>query len=350
MSEKMKFGLIGCGGQGRYLSDALNITGLAELAACADLVPEKAEQAAKQCGYRETYADAGEMLSEADLDAVIVATMHDQLQPCGMRVVEAGKHLFVEKPMALNAADGRELVEAARKAGVKVMVGYTLPFLPARVRMKQLLDDGAVGDIVHVTAGQLIGKMGGWLGEPEHGGGPLLYVGAHALYQVLDVVEQKAERVFAEVDFTESGVDAWCLFTIRFEGGVAAHMTTSQRMGGRYGWIDIIGSAGLLRSEWESNALVVQSRAIDAYKERTTIEVEADATGPGVKLGATASVSGFRYVRAWAAEFMDFIGAIREDREPRVSGEDGVRVLEITDAVIESGKTGEPVEIEEIEI
>ncbi|NOZ20336.1 MAG: Gfo/Idh/MocA family oxidoreductase [Planctomycetes bacterium] len=345
MSEKMKFGLIGCGGQGRYLSDALNITGLAEMAACADLIPEKAEEAAEQCGYKKTYTDADEMLEKADLDAVIVATIHDQLQPCGMQVVEAGKHLFVEKPMALNAADGRALCDAAKKAGVKIMVGYTLPFLPARVRMKQLLDQGAIGDIAHVTAGQLIGAMGGWLGTPEHGGGPLLYVGTHALYQVLDVVEAPATRVFAEVDFTDEGVDAWCQFTIRFEGGIAAQMTTSQRMGGRYGWIDIIGSDGLLRSEWESNQLVVQSRKVPEYKERTTIDVEATATGPAVKLGTMASVTGFKYVRAWAAEFMEFIAAIQEDRDPRITGEDAVRVLEICDAVIESGKTGRAMEL-----
>ena len=56
------------------------------------------------------------------------------------------------------------------------MVGYTLPFLPARVRMKQLLDKGAIGSIVHVTAGQLIGNMGGWLGTLEHGGDVLVTV------------------------------------------------------------------------------------------------------------------------------------------------------------------------------
>jgi len=345
MSDTMKFGLIGCGGQGRYLSDALNITGLAEMSACADLIPEKAEEAAAQCGYKSTYTDAAEMLEKADLDAVIVATIHDQLQPCGMQVVQAGKHLFIEKPMALNAPDGRELVAAADDAGVKIMVGYTLPFLPARVRMKQLLDEGAVGDIVHVTAGQLIGKMGGWLGTPEHGGGPLLYVGTHFIYQVLDVVEPKAERVYAEVDFTDEGVDAWCLFTVRFQGGIVAQMTTSQRMGGRYGWIDIVGSEGRLRSEWESNALAVQSRTVPQYKDLTTIDVDPAITGPATKLGTMASVTSFKYVRSWAAEFMEFIAAIQENRPPRVSGEDGVRVLEICDAVIESGKTGRPVDI-----
>lgn len=345
MAEKLKFGLIGCGGQGRYLSDALNLTGQAEMAACADLKPEAAEAAARQCGYRKTYGDAKEMLSKADLDAVIVATMHDQLQPCGMAVVEAGKHLFIEKPMALNAGDGRKLVEAARKARVKIMVGYTLPFLPARVRMKQLLKQGTIGRIVHVTAGQIIGKMGGWLADPKHGGGPLLYVGTHCLYQVLDVVEGKTERVFAEVKFTETGVDEECLITIRFAGGVVAQAITSQRMGGRYGWIDLIGSSGRLRSEWESNALVVQSQANPAYRDLTTIEVPAESVGPPAGLGVMASVSGFKYVRAWAAEFMDFIAAIREDREPAVNGEAGLRVLEICDAVIESGKTGKPISL-----
>ena len=343
MTEKLRFGLIGCGGQGRYLSEALRITGLADLVACADLKPEAAALAREQCGYQAAYTDAREMLAKADLHAVIVATIHDQLQPCGLAVVEAGRHLFIEKPMALNAADGRRLAEAARTAGVKMMVGYTLPFLPTRVRMRQLIAQGAVGDIVHVTAGQIIGKMGGWLAQPEHGGGPLLYIGTHVIYQVLDVVPRKAERVFAEVKFTESGVDAECLFTVRFEGGVVAQIITSQRMGGRYGWIDVIGSAGRIRSEWESNTLLVQSQAIAAYRDLAAIEVPADAAGPRVSLGTMASVSGFRYVRSWAAEFMEFVAAIRENREPSVNGEAGVRVLEIADAVIESGRAGKPI-------
>ena len=76
-----------------------------------------------------------------ELDAVIVATIHDQLQPCGMAVVESGRHLFIEKPMALTADAGRELTRAAHAARVRMMVGYTLPFMPARVRMKELIQD-----------------------------------------------------------------------------------------------------------------------------------------------------------------------------------------------------------------
>ena len=311
--------------------------------ACADVKPEAAELTASQWGYGQAFSDASDMLSKAELDAVIVATIHDQLQPCGVAVVESGRHLFIEKPMALDAAGGRAIVEAARKAGVKVMVGYTLPFLPARVRMKQLIEQGAVGDIFQVLAGQHIGRMGGWLGQPEHGGGPLLYIGVHVLYHVLDVVGRRATRVFAEVERAESGVDAVCTFTIRFEGGATAQITTSQRLGGRYGWLDVLGSAGRVRSEWESNALFVQSTALEAYREPTVIDVPDNIIGPKVGLGDTISLVGAKYVRAWADEFTEFIAAIREDRDPTVSGEDGVRVLEITDAVFESGRTGQPV-------
>jgi predicted dehydrogenase len=181
------------------------------------------------------------------------------------------------------------------------------------------------------------------LGSREHGGGPLLYIGTHVIYQVLDVVQAKPERVYAEVDVTPNGVDAWCLFTVRFEGGIVAQISTSQAMGGRYGWIDIVGSEGRLRSEWESSSVVVQSRKVPEYRDLTRIEVDPAATGPATGPGTRASVSGFKYVRAWAAEFVEFVAAIQEDRAPRVSGADGVTVLEIADAVIESGRTGKAV-------
>jgi len=285
------------------------------------------------------------MLSSAAPDAAIVATVHDPLQPCGLAVVESGRHLFIEKPMALHAAGGREIVAAAHKAGVKVMVGYTLPFLATRVRMKQLIEAGAVGDLAHVLAGQIIGRMGGWLAQPEHGGGPLLYIGVHVIYQVLDVVQSPAKRVFAEVTWTDRGVDEECLFTIRFANGVVAQICTSQRLGGRYGWIDVLGSAGRLRSEWESSELFIQSGAMEAYRDPTIIQIPEESIGPRAAQGDKASVTGFRYIRAWAAEFLEFLAAIQEDRPPAVSGEDGGRVLEITDAVMESGRTGRPVDL-----
>jgi len=342
----LQVGLIGCGAQGQYLSEALVMTGLADLVACCDLRPEAAEQAAARLGFRATYADYGEMLSEAALDAVIIAVTHDQLQPAALAAVTAGKHALVEKPTALNAADCRQVVEAAREAGVNFMPGYTLRFTPERLLMKRLLDQGAVGDLAHVIAGQLIGGLGGWLADPAQGGGPLLYVGTHVLDQVLWVVDSRATRVFAEVTWKqEGGVEAGVDLTIRFENNVVAQVCTSQKMGGRYGWLDIVGSAGRLRTEWESNELYVESRSVEAYRHPTRIEVPMDPYLCPLAPGARGSMVAVKYLRMWATELAEFCNSIREGRPPSVTGEDALRVLEVTDAVFESARTGSPVEL-----
>ncbi len=345
MSDAIRFGLIGCGGQGGYLSEAAAITGQADLVACADLRPERAEQSAARFGYARWFGSAGEMLDEAEIDAVIVATSHGQLQPAALEAVQAGKHALVEKPMALTAAEGRTLVEAAREAGVRLMVGYTLRLLPERREMRRLLEAGAVGEVTHVLGGQLIGQMGGWLAERERGGGPLYYVGSHALDFILWMAGAPVERVFAEVNrAAQGGVETDASISIRFEGGILGQLLTSQRMGGRYGWCDVIGTAGRLRAVWETAEVYVESRAMPEYAMPTRIEVPATAHHPQFPPEAGARLSGFKYVRSWAAEMAEFIGAIREDRDPSPSGEDGLRVLEVIDAAFESERTGAPVE------
>ncbi len=338
-------GLIGSGSQGRYLSEAAALSEGVAFAACADINPEAARKAMAQCGYARAYPDTESLLADPAVDAVIVATTHDQLCPSALAALRAGKHVLVEKPMALTAADGRKLVGAARQAGVNLMVGYTLRFMPARVLMKRLLDEGALGEVTHIIAGQCIGGMGGWLGDPARGGGPLLYIGTHVLDQVLWVAGRPAERVFAEVNRAQSGVEADAMITVRFGGGLVAQVCTSQTLGGRYGWIDVLGTQGRLRAEWESNVVSVESRPVEAYRHLTEIHVPPTAYLPATRPDATASLTGHAYIRMWGAELTEFLASIREGRPPCVTGEDGVRVLEVTDATFESGRTGEPVRI-----
>jgi predicted dehydrogenase len=285
------------------------------------------------------------MLAEADIEAVIVATPHDQLQPVALAAVRSGKHALVEKPMALSAAAGRELVEAARRADVRLMCGYTLRFLPERLEMRRLLDEGTVGEVTHVMTGQLIGAMGGWLADRGRGGGPLYYVGSHALDFLLWMAGSHVASVFAQMNRGADGdVETDVSIVIRFANGILGQLLTSQRMGGRYGWCDVIGSAGRLRAEWENNEIFVQSQALEGYARPTRIEVPADAHHPPLPREAQARLGGFKYVRAWAAEFTEFVDAIDERREPSVSGEDAVRVLEVIDAAFEADRTGEAVE------
>lgn len=346
MSDAIRLGLIGCGGQGGYLSEAAAVSGRCELIACADLDAERARSFATQFGYAEWSANAAEMLDDADVEAVIVATSHDQLHPAAHQVLRAGKHALVEKPMALSAEACRELVAAARECDLRLMVGYTLRFLPERLEMRRLLEAGAVGEVTHVLAGQLIGSMGGWLAERERGGGPLFYVGSHALDFLLWMAGEPVESVHAEINRPDpESVETDASISLRFEGGVLGQLLTSQRMGGRYGWCDVIGTAGRLRAEWESDELYVESRALPEYANPTRVTVPQTAHHPNLPPEASARLSGFRYVRSWAAEITEFANAIREGRDPSVSGEDAVRALEIIDAAFESERTGGPVAV-----
>lgn len=341
MPDQLRVGLLGCGSQGRYLTEALHCTGLGTVVAGADPSEAARDKAREQFGLR-VYEDVAELLATEQLDAAIVATIHDQLQPVAMQAVNAGLHAFVEKPLALTAAEAQVLVDAAAAKQVKLMVGYALRCKPERVLMKKLLSEGVIGSPVSASAGQMIGNMGGWLGQKEHGGGPLMYVGSHALDNLLWMVDDEVTRVYAEViDKPDSDVEAEVALTLRFKSGCLGYVATSQRMGGRYGWLDLMGTGGRLRAEWESLKLTVESRVVEAYRHLTEIEVPFTGYYPKLEPAASASLNSYYYIRMWAAEMVEFVSAIREDRAPSIPGEDAVRALQVMEAALESGRSGQ---------
>ncbi|MBI2299149.1 MAG: Gfo/Idh/MocA family oxidoreductase [Armatimonadetes bacterium] len=348
MPTPLRFGLIGCGHQGRYLCEALRCAGPHDLVACADPDEAARERAVAQFGFAHDYESPAKMLFDGGLDAAIVATTHDQLQPCAMAAILSGCHVFVEKPMALNAEHGQALADEANRTGHKLMVGYALRYRPDRVLMGRMLAEGVIGDLVQVHAGQLIGSMGGWLGKARHGGGPLLYVGCHALDQILWCNPSPVTRVYAEeVPSAVPGVEADALLTLRFADGCLATLSTSQRLGGRYGWLDLLGTHGRMRAEWESYRLSVESRKMAAYSHLTHLDVAMTDFVPALAPDATSTLASYYYVRMWAAEMVEFVSAIQEDRRPAISGEDGVRALRVMDAARQSAETGQAIALRE---
>lgn len=344
-SSRLRVSLIGCGSQGRYLCEALTIAGDIDFAGCADLDGERADAAAARFGFGAVFEDYRTLLEQTDTDAVIVATTHDQLQPAALAAVRAGKHVFVEKPMALNAADGRALADEAEEQDVRVMVGYALRFKPDRLRLKRLFDEGVIGEPLQVLAGQCIGGLGGWLARVDRGGGPLLYVGSHALDQILWLVDSAVERVYAEMHRRPGEVEQDALLTLRFRHGVTAQLVTSQTLGGRYGWLDVLGSRGRLRSEWESLTLTVESRVVDEYRHLTHLDIPFNAELPPLRDERAASVQASYYIRMWAAEMVEFLDAVALGREPSCSARDGVRLLEVVDAAHASAAQGIPISL-----
>jgi predicted dehydrogenase len=135
MFQPLRFGLIGCGQQGREHIAALGHVAGAQLVACSDPAPESL--ATVKGGPKVArFADFQAMLEQTQLDAVIVATTHDVLADATLAALHGGCHVFCEKPLATSADRARPVVEAARQSGRSLMVGYIQRFDPLRQRLK----------------------------------------------------------------------------------------------------------------------------------------------------------------------------------------------------------------------
>ena len=330
MSRKLKLGLIGAGRLGRHVSIVMRDEVCQfDLVAAADISETACAAAVAECGYQRTYADYREMLEQEELDAAYVAPPHDLLKDCCLAAVEAGVAVFCEKPLALTREEGAEVVSAARVAGVKLMVGYCMRYTPVRMAMKELLDRGAVGEIVAVVGGKGGGPLTRWLAEPEHGGGQMLFLGSHLIDQALWMVDSDVERVHAEMTLREdTGSDSTSWFTLRFANGVRAEMLVSQAIGTPFDYLEVLGTEGRIRADWSPHTVLrVHSSALPTYAKPTTI------------------LFGDRMQGLYAGELIEFANAIREEREPAITGEDGLRVLAIIDAVFASSRSGRPVDL-----
>jgi predicted dehydrogenase len=158
-----------------------NLADRASIIGTADVDMAKAREAADEVGAELAVTDFHELLDK--VDAVTVATPHDQHFAIGLAAARAGKHVFMEKPLVMTEAQGRDLIEAADAAGVVLMTGYPLRFHPLVVRIKDAIDAGTYGRPIHAslnTDQYLRAPAGHWRNSPEsRGGGGLFSHGCH---------------------------------------------------------------------------------------------------------------------------------------------------------------------------
>ena len=324
MGARFRLGLIGAGRQGRHLSAAARALGDCELVACADPDTDVAGQTQRDFGYQHTYRDHETLLAEAAVDGVMVATPHNLLAAVSHAVIVAGRHVFIEKPVGVNAGEVREVVAAADAAGVTLMAGYCLRYTPVRLLMKELIDDGAIGDIVFISAGKGGAPLSGWLADPQAGGGQLLFLGSHVSDQLLWIVGHPATRVYSTMRYRPgTDVDVTSAFMLTFANGVTAQVACSHEVSQPYDFVEVYGTRGRVRADWPLNTLTVQSDAVAAYREPTTIQHTGDPFDP-----------------MYVAEVQEFVAAARSGRPAAIPGAAAVAVSAILDAVKESHRRG----------
>jgi predicted dehydrogenase len=221
MSKKVRVAIIGCGG----IANGKHIPGLSKLdnvefVAFCDIIKERAIQAAEKIGKPgiHIYTDYKELLKDESIDVIHVCTPNKSHSFITIDALEAGKHVLCEKPMAKTAAEARLMLEAAKRTGKKLTIGYNNRYRPDSVHLKKLCERGDLGEIyyakAHAIRRRAVPTWGVFLNEDEQGGGPLIDIGTHALdltlwltdnYKVKSVVG----NVYHKLGSKKDAANAW---------------------------------------------------------------------------------------------------------------------------------------------
>jgi predicted dehydrogenase len=216
----IRVGLAGLGYWGPNL--ARNFGELADLSWLCDLSPDLLAQASARRPHARTTTDFDELLADPELDAVVIATPVVTHYELTRRALEAGKHVFVEKPPAQTAAEAEELCALAEERGVVLMPGYLLLYHPAVARLKQLVESGELGDVLYLYGNRQN------LGQIRRDENALWSLGAHDLSVMLHLVGEEPVEAWARGEsFLREAVEDVVFCYLRFPSGTVAHMHLS---------------------------------------------------------------------------------------------------------------------------
>ncbi len=190
--EKVRIGIIGCGGiaNGKHMP-SLSKLPTVEMVAFCDLIEERARKAAADYGAEGAMVctDYRELLARKDIDVVHVLTPNRQHSTITVDALEAGKHVMCEKPMAINSAEAKKMLDAAKRTSKKLTIGYQNRFRQECMYLKKLIEAGELGDIYFARAMAVrrrgVPTWGVFLDAENQGGGPLIDIGTHALDMTL---------------------------------------------------------------------------------------------------------------------------------------------------------------------
>jgi predicted dehydrogenase len=297
------------------------------------------------------------LLARDDIDAVILASPHSQHLPQATAAAAAGKHVYIEKPMARSVAECDAIIAATTAAGVVLTINKVSRFREPQKTTKRLLGEGAIGELRmlfgrHIHP-EFILPNKGWLSDPAEGSRYLDW-GAHAndlvrWYSGDDVTRVQADyRTFAT---GEAGRDLpqpqTAMIHLALARGVMAQIwmtyeVPNRALGSSDLW-HLIGSDGVIECDNYGNVRVALGRDAAFGTDRPDVEWETVYVQP--TLDYLANPFNAQRLRAFADQTQDFIDAIAGDRAPAVTGADGRAAVEIVEAADRAAATGETVRL-----
>ena len=355
---KLRVGIIGCGGiaNGKHMPSLAKVNEC-EMVAFCDIVPERAEAAKVKFGTADAkaYTDYKELLADKSIDVVHVLTPNIDHSYITVDALEAGKHVMCEKPMAINSAEAKKMLDAAKRTGKKLTIGYQNRQRDDALFIKQMCDNGELGDIYYARATALrrrgVPTWGVFIEEDKQGGGPLIDIGTHALdltlwsmnnYKPKYCVGQTFHKLNKQTQTGNSGGD-WDVDKFTTEDSA-------------FGFIVMEDGAVInLESSWAINLLDTREAITTLAGTKAGVDMlngvringvmhgKQYVTTPNMSSGgiplyeglAIGSDPGHREALAW-------IRSIINDTDPFVLPEQAYVVTQILEGIYTSAKTGKP--------
>ena len=323
--------VVGCGYWGKNL--VRSFSRLGALHGVCDSDGNTARNITAQFAGARCYGEYGDVLSDPAVDAVVLATPAEHHCHMALSAFAAGKDVFVEKPLALEAADGIRMVEAARHSRRLLMVGHLLHYHPAIVRLKQFIREGELGRIEYVYSNRVS------MGKIRREENALWSFAPHDISLILSLVGQTPFQVTASGgSYLQPNIADVTVSTLLFDKGTRSHIFVSWLHPYKEQRLVVIGSKqmAVFEDSRADNKLMLFSKQI-AF--RGGAFEAAKPEGVAVPIEATEPL---------AAECRHFLECIESRRTPLTAGEEGVRVLQVLQACQRSLQlNGEPVQVHE---
>ncbi len=344
MSKQVHVGLIGSQFISSIHADSVRRCAAAKLHAVASPTPGHAAKLAQQFAMPHSFLDYHQLLAMPEIDLVVVGVPNHLHCPVALDCFAAGKHVVMEKPLCLNLAEADRMLTAAKASGRKLMYAEELCFAPKYVRLKQLLDSGALGKATLVKQSEKHdGPHAAHFWDVERsGGGVTMDMGCHAIEFFRWMLGRpKIRSVYAQMSTLVHGEktrgDDNAILVLEFETGAVGLAEESwTKLGGMDDRAEVHGSKGVAYAD------LLHGNAIETYSA-------AGYDYAVEKAGSTVGWSFTIYEEAWnygfPQEMAHFVDCVLNDKQPLVTGEDGRAVLEALFAAYQSAGSGSKVSL-----
>lgn len=335
--KQLNIGIIGAGRIGKVHMQSITYNvPTARVLGITDVFKDGLQELADKYGIEKVYSDYKEMLSDKDIDAVLVCSSTDTHADISIEAAQAGKHVFCEKPVDLTPEKVKAVIDAVEKAGVKLQVGFNRRFDHNFAHVRSLINEGKVGnlELIKITSR-----------DPEPP--PAEYAAVSGgMFLDMTIHDFDMARFLAGADVTEVYASATCLvdpaigeagdvdtaiINLKFENGALGVIDNSRRAA--YGYdqrIEVFGSLGaaMASNDTPTNVTVMNSEGVTTDKPLYFF-LE-------------------RYMQSFRDEMVQFVDAVLNDKPTPTTGLDGLNSILVALAAKKSVKEGRPVKISEI--